>query len=95
MTYRRSRAEIAFSNSLVTTLEKPSKLFERIKYWHPVGPWTVSVFTPDTRGLIGRRHFGVHEEASLQQWFSQLQLHFNFVQWFVASGKDAKSCRPI
>lgn len=90
MTYRRSRAEIAFANSWVSRLEKPSKLFEHIKHWHPIGPWTIAVFTPKERKLIDRRRFGADEEVSLQQWLSQLQLQFDLVQWFVASGKNAK-----
>jgi hypothetical protein len=90
MIYRRTRREIAFANSMASRLEMPSKVFEHIKYWHPVGPWAVAVFTPIERKLIGRRYFGVDEEASLQQWLSELQLQFDSIQWFVASGKDAK-----
>jgi hypothetical protein len=94
MTYRRSRREIAFANSLISERERPSKVFQDIKHWHPAGPWTVAVFTPTERKLIDRRYFGVDEEASLRHWLSELQLQFEFIQWFVASGKDAKQCPP-
>jgi len=90
MTYRRSRAEIIAAACSPALLEEPHKLFARIKYRHPAGPWTVSVFEPEDRKLIGRRHFAVDEEASLQQWLSDLQIQFNSFQWFMASGKDAK-----
>ena len=95
MRYRRSRAEIIAAACWPPLLEEPRALFARIKFRHPVGPWTVSIFTPKDRKLIGRRHFGVDQEASLQQWLSELQLQFNFVQWFVASGKDAKQWPPV
>jgi hypothetical protein len=90
MTYRRSRAEIIAASCWPPLLEEPRALFARIKSRHPVGPWTVSVFEPEDRKLIDRRHFAVDEEAALQQWLSEVQLQFNSVQWFVASGKDAK-----
>ena len=89
MTYRRTRREIAFANSLVSRLERPNKVFEHIQYWHPVGPWSVAVFT-DERKLVCRRYFNGNELALLQQWFFELQSQFRFIQWFVTSGKDAK-----
>jgi hypothetical protein len=89
MTYRRTRRERGFLNSLVSRLETPSKVFEHIQFWHPVGPWNVAVFTPYERKLVCRRYFSGDELASLQQWLLELQPQFNLIQWFVTSGKDA------
>jgi hypothetical protein len=90
MTYRRSRREIAFANSLVSRLETPSKVFEHIKYWHPLGPWSVAVFTPIERKLVCRRYFSGDELALLRDWLTELEPQFRFIQWFVESGKNAK-----
>jgi hypothetical protein len=90
MTYRRSRREMAFANSMVSRLEMPNKVPEHIKHWHPAGPWSVAVYTPDTRKLIDRRYFGVDEFGLLKKWLCELQPEFDFIQWFVTSGKDAK-----
>jgi hypothetical protein len=69
---------------------RTSEIFNRIAWWRPFGPWTVSVFDPKSGRQIGRRYFPADQAASLQQWLSQLQLQFDFVKWFVASGKEAR-----
>jgi hypothetical protein len=91
MAYRRSRAEIISAACVPPLIKKTSELFSDLKWWHPNGPWTVAVFEPEDRKLIGRRHFSVAEEELLRRWFAELQPQFPTVQWFVASGKNAKS----
>jgi hypothetical protein len=90
MTYRRTRREIAFANSMVSRLESPSKVFELVQYWHPVGPWHVAIFTPAERKLVCRRYFNANEVAPLQQWLFELGSQFKYIQWFVMSGKGTK-----
>jgi hypothetical protein len=63
---------------------KPGQIFNLIMWWHPFGPWTVSVFEPRSGKLIVRRYFRADQAASLKQWLSRLQLQFDLVKWFVA-----------
>lgn len=90
MTSRRTARERGFLNSLVSRLEAPSDVFEHIKFWHPVGPWNVAVFTPYGRKLVCRRYFNVNELVSLHLWLLSFEPEFKLIQWFVTSGKDAR-----
>ena len=94
MAYRRSRAEIIAAACVPALTEETSKLFDRITYRHPVGPWTVSIFEPEDRKLVGRRHFGLDQLPLLRAWLRQVQQQFDSVQWFVLSKKNARPLMP-
>lgn len=90
MAYRRSRAEIIAAACTPPVIKITAELFADIKWRRPKGPWTVAVFEPEDRKLIGRRHFRVEEEDLLRLWLAELQPQFPTVQCFVAAGKDAR-----
>jgi hypothetical protein len=88
MTYRRTRREAGFLNSLVSRFEEPSKVFDHIRLWHPEGPWSVGVYTPK-RKLVARKYFDRDELAAMQSWLCEFQSQFPRIQWFTESGRDA------
>jgi hypothetical protein len=62
-----------------------SSIFDGIKRSHPVGPWSIAIFDPQRRKVIGRKTFQAHEPLLMVAWLQQLNFD-GHVQWSVLSG---------